>query len=643
MSKAAASRGPKALGSASSTHRSGTAADREPVMTQRNTAGSPMSTSKTAATAPGATSGQTEQAGHVARGAGGTSAVRQGATQVAKAAPGIGTVVTAGEAGSGLLRKHGKKVGAAGAGATVVPAVQIAIAIALLNWLKSFFMSLLAAAAHALNWLKSIVVLVKMIVKAGVSWVVGKVGGFFSAMGHGVASAFGAGQVVGTVLSWSFGASTLLTGAVALSSPLLVSQNTSQYEGALATTCVNANASANGGTEGTPITLNANQEASAKSLYDVLHGWGMPDANIAGILGNWTKESGLDPTSVEYIFDEPWTLGPRKQASLSSNPGIGIGLGGWTASRSIGLQDYAKSQGKNWYDPSVQLMFAVTDDYAESVGVIRGMITTPKGTPGEAAMYFHDHWERSADNAAQLAQRVSFAEKWYGMMSGWAADSHSTLPLPPGGTSTPGGSDTGGTNAVTVGGTQDGCTTNAVNGLSIGPGTPATCGVGDHPGAADGTMIYAGTCWYGGHGVDIFANGGNTHGTKWQCTELARRFWWAMGWAPTTWHGGVGATLWSYETPPGAISEPQGQITQLAAGDILSMNWVMSDGSMSATGHVGLVNAITKNDDGTYKVEMVSQNTPQALWYFTWDGKSLTSAFSGFPVTGVMHHVGTPT
>lgn len=637
MSNAAAPRGPKSLGGSQSTR---TERDRP----QQSGSGSSAVPEGTGRIKPESFA-LSKAPDQTPRGAGGTSAVHQGATQVAKATPGVGTALTAGEVGVGVVRKHGKKIGAAGAGAAAVPAMQVVIALALLNWLKSFFMSMLAAVAHALNWLKSIVVLVKMLVKAGVAWVAGKVGGFFSAVGHGVASAFGAGHVVGTVLSWGFGASTLLTGAVALSSPLLASEHTSQYEGALSTTCVNADASAGGSTQGTPVSLTASQEISAKSLYDVLHGWGMPDANIAGILGNWTKESGLDPTSVEFIFNEPWTYGPTKQAALAAKPGTGLGLGGWTASRSIGLQNYAKSQGKNWYDPTVQLMFAVTDDYGESVGVVRDMITTSKGTPAQAAMYFHDHWERSADNAAQLAQRVTFAQKWYAMMSGWSAGSHSTLPLPPGGTGTGTGgtSDDGGTNAVTVGGTMDNCSTSAVNGLSIGAGTPATCGQGDHPGAADGAMIYAGTCWYGGHGVDIYANGNNTHGTKWQCTELARRFWWAMGWAPTTWHGGVGATLWSYETPPGAISEPQGQITQLAAGDILSMNWVLSGGSMSATGHVGLVNAITKNDDGTYKVEMVSQNTPQALWYFTWDGKSLTSAFSGFPVTGVMHHVGTPT
>lgn len=185
---------------------------------------------------------------------------------------------------------------------------------------------------------------------------------------------------------------------------------------------------------------------------------------------------------------------------------------------------------------------------------------------------------------------------------------------------------------------------NALNGVQcsaggsagIGDGAAATCGDGNAHGMADGTLMYAGSCWFGGQGVPIYANGGNTFGTHWQCTELVRRFWKAKGWAPATWSGGVGATLWKTNTPAGAISEPQGSITQLSAGDVLSMEWTGG----SATGHVGVVNYVKKTGPSTWTVQMASQNTPQAMWYFTWDGHSMTSQYAGFPVTGVMHHVG---
>lgn len=165
-----------------------------------------------------------------------------------------------------------------------------------------------------------------------------------------------------------------------------------------------------------------------------------------------------------------------------------------------------------------------------------------------------------------------------------------------------------------------------------GNGTPATCGNPKHSGATpDGTIVYSGRCWLAGSGLDIRANGGSISGTKWQCTELVRRFWWSRGWAPRTWHGGTGRTIWNYKTPAGAESLPQGQITRLGAGDIISIAIRGHD-----LGHTGVVNAITKKGNG-YQVEMMSQNTSQPLWYFTWDGKSLHTPWSGYTVTGVMH------
>lgn len=189
--------------------------------------------------------------------------------------------------------------------------------------------------------------------------------------------------------------------------------------------------------------------------------------------------------------------------------------------------------------------------------------------------------------------------------------------------------------AVGTGGGIGGCDGSGGAG-GIGDGSPATCGDGNSRGLPDGALVYAGTCWYGGAGVPIYANGGSVHGTHWQCTELARRFWKAKGWAPPTWSGGYGKNLWQNKTPPGAISEPQGSITQLSAGDILSMEWGNSD-----TGHVGVVNYIKQTGPGQWIVQMASQNTPQSMWYFTWDGHSLVCHYAGFPVTGVMHHIGT--
>lgn len=115
--------------------------------------------------------------------------------------------------------------------------------------------------------------------------------------------------------------------------------------------------------EGASGDFSAQTEENAKTIYSVLSAWGMSDENIAGILGNWSHESGIDPTSVETIFDEKFTIGPRKQAAEAMNfkmaqvdpsyaacfPAIdlmGIGLGQWTNGRNSLLTEYAKSIGK---------------------------------------------------------------------------------------------------------------------------------------------------------------------------------------------------------------------------------------------------------------------------------------------------------
>src|SRR5699024_4277091 len=164
-----------------------------------------------------------------------------------------------------------------------------------------------------------------------------------------------------------------------------------------------------GGGETGPIS--ANEEANAKAIYSVLKTWGMPEENIAGILGNWTAESGaMDPTAGEGIFDEPYRIGPRKKAAWDGNfthiPGQdhgGIGLGQWPNDRTIMLLADAESKGLDWYTVEAQLSFMIEKDTNKAI--VQNMIEASLGSPGEAAMYFHEKWEISADGAEGLANR----------------------------------------------------------------------------------------------------------------------------------------------------------------------------------------------------------------------------------------------
>lgn len=122
---------------------------------------------------------------------------------------------------------------------------------------------------------------------------------------------------------------------------------------------------------------------NAEKIYTIYSSYGAAPETIAGILGNWQAESKVDPTAVETIYSEPYTIGKTKLAfwrtynfylpelakvySVERDyyarfPGIktlGIGLAQWTNERSRRLLDYAEKQNKNWYDIDVQLAYSM--------------------------------------------------------------------------------------------------------------------------------------------------------------------------------------------------------------------------------------------------------------------------------------------
>lgn len=178
-------------------------------------------------------------------------------------------------------------------------------------------------------------------------------------------------------------------------------------------------------------------EDNAKKIYGILSYAGMPDENIAGILGNWSTESNIDPTSVETILDEPQTIGPKKKAAEAAGfkissidakyaaqfPKIdkaGIGLGQWTNERNTMLTDFAKSNNHKWYEIETQLGFMMGGDDPARVAVVQDMIKNSKGNPEAATMHFLVNWE--GVNNGTGGQRSAAAGKWYAKMSGWDKD-----------------------------------------------------------------------------------------------------------------------------------------------------------------------------------------------------------------------------
>ncbi|MEU9167898.1 phage tail tip lysozyme [Streptomyces sp. NPDC048420] len=322
----------------------------------------------------------------------------------------------------GLGSKAAKGVAVGGGAAAAPPAMGVVMAMAFLNWLKSMFFAALAMAVNAGKLLWTLIV---AIVKA---------------VGHAIAAPFmaigsflakGAGAVLGvTVTATMPPVAAAMSGAVAATATVAllgtvvtgVLNSTALTEGSIhanGTACVvNAGSVSNGSGANVP----ADVEKNAKEIYSVLSSWGMPKENIAGILGNWSQESGIDPTSVQNFPTGTYAMTAEK-AGAAQNTDNGIGLGQWTYGRNTLLRQYAKNKGVDWFTIKAQLAFMVDGDNPGDVAVFKGMLKTSQGSPRAAALHFHENWERSPDGAAGLTARGDKAEMWFGEMSGWSVDS----------------------------------------------------------------------------------------------------------------------------------------------------------------------------------------------------------------------------
>ncbi|MFJ5071297.1 phage tail tip lysozyme [Kitasatospora sp. NPDC088556] len=322
----------------------------------------------------------------------------------------------------GLGSKAAKGVAVGGGAATAPPAMGVVMAMAFLNWLKAMFFAAMAMAINAgkLLWM----VFVNILKAIGHA-----IAAPFVAIGSFIANA--AGAVLGvTVTATMAPVAAAMSGIAAVTATVAllgtaltgVLNSIAQTEGRInangAACAVNAGSVGNG----SGATVPADVEKNAKEIYSMLSSWGMPKENIAGILGNWSQESGIDPTSVQNFPTGTYAMTAAK-ASAAQNTDNGIGLGQWTFGRNTLLRQYAKSKGVDWFTIKAQVAFMVDGDNPGDVTVFKDMLKRSQGSPRAAALHFHENWERSADGAAGLTARGDKAEMWFGKMSGWSVDS----------------------------------------------------------------------------------------------------------------------------------------------------------------------------------------------------------------------------
>lgn len=326
--------------------------------------------------------------------------------------------------GVGPSKGVGGKAAAGAAVGTAAPVAAQAAALAtFINWLKTVMMAAVAAAQSLWSMAAS------ALVGAGKAIV-----GFFSSVGTAISSAVGGVVSASTAGVASFVA--IAIGATGIVGTVAMREgNNAARDGLLPSCTVEVN-NAVKASEGAQGDFSAQTEENAKTIYSVLSAWGMSNENIAGILGNWSHESGIDPTSVETIFDEKFTIGPRKQDAELKNfkmaqvdpaysarfPAIdlmGIGLGQWTNGRNTLLTDYAKSINKPWYTLETQLGFMVSKDDPTRVGQVKALINNSEGGSVSAATsYFLTKWEGINDGT--LGTREAAAGTWFAKMGGWS-------------------------------------------------------------------------------------------------------------------------------------------------------------------------------------------------------------------------------
>lgn len=175
--------------------------------------------------------------------------------------------------------------------------------------------------------------------------------------------------------------------------------------------------------------VTALQEEYIKKTWSVISAMGGTYKQAAGILGCWMVESGIDPTSVETIFTEPYEFGEEKQkaekvdyilADYDSSyknkyPNIkrlGLGLGQWTdtedgATRNTDLREYAKSVNKEWYDMDTQLGYMVGADGAYSDRLKTFIDTYQDRSVDDCVVWFLDNWEGVSGDKLALRQAAA--------------------------------------------------------------------------------------------------------------------------------------------------------------------------------------------------------------------------------------------
>ena len=138
--------------------------------------------------------------------------------------------------------------------------------------------------------------------------------------------------------------------------------------------------------------------AASDIIWNYLKMKGWTDTAIAGALGNFHQESGLDPGKVE-------------------NNGIGYGIGQWSFDRRVRLEAYA-----SWRNLPVNHLLMQLDYLTEEPGessFVKRYMKTDFPSVESAVRSWNNNWERPDREKAHLEDvRIPYAEAYYDYYTG---------------------------------------------------------------------------------------------------------------------------------------------------------------------------------------------------------------------------------
>ena len=146
---------------------------------------------------------------------------------------------------------------------------------------------------------------------------------------------------------------------------------------------------------------NQNRDKNIAQAFAYFVGQGLTPQAAAGILGNFDKESGVDPTSQEDGSKDP-----------NPKDGVGFGIAQWTfTSRQQPIVDLAKKNNKAPTDFGIQLEYVMQELHGGFKDAFNAIQAAPDAS--QAAFQFHKIYEVSADPPSKIQGRMDDASAIY--------------------------------------------------------------------------------------------------------------------------------------------------------------------------------------------------------------------------------------